>query len=127
MNFKHYAAASVATLLLAACGSSKPGAGGGGGAALPRRCGAIVPVSAATLIPNIGRTVTPWGRMTTVGNLPTGGALTPDGRFYWSVSAGDGRNDVRIVNVSSGDVVQILPMPGTYGQMAFSPDGTVAY
>jgi YVTN family beta-propeller protein len=84
-------------------------------------------VAAATLIPNIGRTVTPWGRMTSVGNLPTGGALTPDGRFYWSVSAGDGRNDVRIVNVASGEVVQVLPMPGTYGQMAFSPDGTAAY
>jgi YVTN family beta-propeller protein len=34
---------------------------------------------------------------------------------------------VRIVNVSNGEVVQVLPMPGTYGQMAFSPDGSVAY
>ncbi|HWY23874.1 MAG TPA: beta-propeller fold lactonase family protein, partial [Nevskia sp.] len=118
---------AVATVL-AACGSSKPVSGGSSsGGGLTGRCGASVPVSDATLIPNIGRTVTPYGRMTAVGNLPTGGALSPDGRFYWSVSAGDGRNDVRIVDVASGEVVQVLPMPGTYGQMAFSPDGATAY
>ena len=30
----------------------------------------------------------PIGRMTTVGQFPTGGALTRDGRFYWAVGSG---------------------------------------
>jgi DNA-binding beta-propeller fold protein YncE len=131
MGFSKFSLLSsvAAATLLAACGSSTSVSGGegAGGGVLSGRCGGSVPVAAATQIPNNGRTLRPYGRMTTVGNLPTGGALTPDGRFYWSVSAGDGRNDVRIVDVASGAVVQVLPMPGTYGQMAFSPDGATAY
>ena len=38
--------------------------------------------------------------MTPLGNLPTGGALTTNGRFLWSLSTGRGRNDVRIVQVA---------------------------
>ena len=38
--------------------------------------------------------------MTTVGQFPTGGALTRDRRFYWAVGAGRGINDIRIVNVA---------------------------
>jgi YVTN family beta-propeller protein len=136
-NYKGFAAffrflLCGAMLALAACGSSTPAqnngnSGNGGANALTGVCGASIPVYAATLIPNIGRTLSPYGRLTTVGNLPTGGALSPDGRYYWSLSAGDGRNDIRIVDVASGAVVQIIPMPGTYGQMAFSPDGSTAY
>ena len=44
---------------------------------------------------NNGRHLTPYGRLVNVGNVPTGGALTPDGRFYWTVSAGSGFNDIR--------------------------------
>ncbi len=121
--------------LVAGCGDSGPaalGSSGSGGTTgtvpgIPGKCGGVIPVSAPTLIPNIGRTVTPFGRMTTVGNMPTGGGLTPDGRFYWSLSSGDGRNDARIVDVASGAVLQILPLPGAYGEMAFSPDGSTAY
>ena len=119
----------TATVLLAACGQSQSvnSAGSGGGGAIAAKCGGSAPVSTPTLIPNIGRTVSPVGRMTTVGNLTTGGALSPDGRFYWAVDAGDGHDDVQIVDVASGQVLQVLPMPGTYGQMAFSPDGSMAY
>ena len=46
-----------------------------------------------------GRQLNPVGKMTPLGNLPTGGALTPDGRFLWTLSAGRGRNDIRIVEV----------------------------
>ena len=116
-----------AAILLASCGQSQPVNGSAGGNAIAARCGGSAPVSTPTLISNIGRTVSPVGRMTLVGNLPTGGALSPDGRFYWAVDAGDGHDDVQIVDVSSGAVLQTLPMPGTYGQMAFSPDGSTAY
>src|SRR5919198_2081131 len=48
-----------------------------------------------------GRKLRPLGRLTRVGNHPEGAALTTNGRFYWTVSAGRGRNDVRIVQVGS--------------------------
>jgi DNA-binding beta-propeller fold protein YncE len=74
-----------------------------------------------------GRVLQPDGRMTTVGDFPTGGALSPDGRFYWAVDSGFGHDDVTVVSVATGKVTQVLPLPGAYGGIAFSPDGTHAY
>ena len=48
-----------------------------------------------------GRKLVPAGKRTVVGNHPGGGALTTNGRFYWTLSAGRGRNDVRIVRTGS--------------------------
>src|SRR6266480_2277188 len=48
-----------------------------------------------------GRQLNPYGRQTKLGNFPTGGALTPDGGFLWTLSAGRGKNDIRIVQVAS--------------------------
>jgi DNA-binding beta-propeller fold protein YncE len=77
-----------------------------------------------------GRLLKPYGKLTRLGNLPAGGALTPDGRFLWTVSAGRGKNDVRIVQVAgrrAGRVVQTIPMPGANGGMTFARDGRTAY
>jgi len=74
-----------------------------------------------------GRQLDPVGRLTELGNFPTGGALSPDGRFYWTVSAGHGKNDVRVLDVASGEVRQTLPLPGGYVGVAFAPDGRRAY
>jgi DNA-binding beta-propeller fold protein YncE len=74
-----------------------------------------------------GRKLEPAGRMTQVGSFPTGGALTPDGRFYWSVDAGRGSTAVRIVDVGTGAVKQALPIPGGYVGIAFARDGRHAY
>src|SRR5687768_65413 len=80
-----------------------------------------------------GRQLNPVGKLTRLGNLPAGGALTVDGRFAWTLSAGRGKNDIRIVRVLSsnkkkvGKVVQKLPMPGVSGGIAMAPDGKVAY
>lgn len=74
-----------------------------------------------------GRKLDPAGRMTPLGAFPTGGALTPDGRFYWAVDAGRGRNFVRVIDVGSGDVVQTLQIPGGYVGITFAPDGARAY
>jgi YVTN family beta-propeller protein len=76
---------------------------------------------------NLGRHLTPVGRITAVGDLPTGGALTPDGRFYWAVDSGHGHNEVAVVDVASGAVVQVLALPGAFGGVAFSADGRHAY
>src|SRR3954451_11810158 len=74
-----------------------------------------------------GRQLDPAGRMTPVGAFPTGGALTPDGRFYWTVDAGRGATAVRVVDVATGAVKQALPIPGGYVGIAFAPDGRRAY
>src|SRR5260370_3017757 len=74
-----------------------------------------------------GRALAPVGTQTSLGNFPTGAALTPDGKYLWAVDSGDGSNDVRVMQVSTNTVVQTLPLPGGYGGVAFSPDGTKAY
>ena len=62
------------------------------------RSGVIGP---STGIQPSGRHLEPEGELTPLGNLPTGGALTPNGRFLWALSTGRGRNDVRIVQVAT--------------------------
>lgn len=74
-----------------------------------------------------GRVLHPIGDLTTVGNFPTGMALTPDGRFAWVVDSGHGRDDVQVVAVATGMVVQTLPLPGAFGGIAFAPDGRRAW
>src|SRR5947209_6873844 len=74
-----------------------------------------------------GRHLHPIGRLTQVGDFPTGSALTRDGRFLWVVDSGHAKDDVRVVSVASGQVVQTLPLPGAYEGIAFAPDGNRAY
>ncbi|MGA2928181.1 MAG: hypothetical protein ABSG43_19730, partial [Solirubrobacteraceae bacterium] len=80
-----------------------------------------------------GRQLHPVGKLVALGNFPTGGALTPGGQFLWTLSAGRGRNDIRIVQVApidghgEGRIVQNILMPGLSGGIAISPDGNTAY
>jgi DNA-binding beta-propeller fold protein YncE len=102
-----------------------------------------------------GRLLAPPGKLTTLGNHPGGGALTRNGRFLWTLSAGRGRNDIRIVEVAPpiqcptkprtkrgkkkakrcrarrakrvGRLVQTIPMPGLNGGIAMSRDNRTAY
>jgi len=74
-----------------------------------------------------GRRLSPFGEQVGLGNFPTGGAATPDGRFYWTVSTGRGRNDVRIVDVATRKVVQTLPLPGASGGIAMDPSSSRVY
>src|SRR3954464_11052502 len=86
-----------------------------GAARLARDNGRIGP---ARHLLNNGRRLDPYGRTSRLGQFPTGGRLTPDGRFFWTVSSGGGRNDVRIVSARTGKVVQVLPLPGASGGIA---------
>lgn len=74
-----------------------------------------------------GRHLTPAGRLTQVGDFPSGAALSPDGSSLWAVDSGHGRDDVQVVDVASGKVRQVLNLPGAYGAVAFAPDGRTAY
>ena len=133
------------------------GVAGFGALALAQGSGDDGLIGPANKIQPSGRRLAPAGKLTRVGNHPGGGALTPSGRFYWTLSAGRGRNDVRIVRVaprrrcrkpardagarrkrgykrcvkrarrSVGRVVQVLPMPGLSGGIALARDGRTAY
>jgi DNA-binding beta-propeller fold protein YncE len=76
---------------------------------------------------NTGRELHPAGRLVDLGNFPTGGALTPNGRFYWTVSTGRGHNDIRIVDVRKAEVIQRVPLPGASGGIAMDPVHSLAY
>jgi YVTN family beta-propeller protein len=74
-----------------------------------------------------GRLLHPVGRLTTVGNFPTGSAVAAGGRVLWVTDCGHGKDDVKIVNLKSGKVVQTLALPGCYGGVTFAPGGGTAY
>src|SRR3954454_13831811 len=91
-----------------------------------------------------GRKLSPTGKLTPVGNLPGGGALTINGRFLWVLDAGRGRNDIRVVDAAPdtackpgkkgkkcrkqaaknvGTLIQTIPMPGVSVGVALAPHG----
>ncbi|MEK6277909.1 MAG: alkaline phosphatase family protein [Actinomycetota bacterium] len=104
-----------------------------------------------TKIQPTGRKLDPVGKRTRLGNFPTGGALTTNGRFLWTLSTGRAQNDIRIVRVKPrkrcaknlprrrarrcrrarrrqiGRVVQKIPMPGLSGGVAMAPGGRTSY
>jgi YVTN family beta-propeller protein len=73
---------------------------GSGGYVLAQGAGDDGRIGPSNKIQPSGRKLTPAGKLTRLGNHPAGGALTSNGRFYWTLSAGRGRNDVRIVRVA---------------------------
>jgi hypothetical protein len=87
---------------------------------------ARTPSPVTGLLPD-GRQLTPQGAQVTLGNFPTGGALTADGRFLWTVSTGIGSNDVRIVDTARHRVCQILNLPGASGGIALDSRHRLAY
>ena len=74
-----------------------------------------------------GRQLTPQGAQVALGNFPTGGAVTADGRFLWTVSAGVGANDIRIVDTARRRVIQIIPLAGASGGIALDSRYRLAY
>ena len=74
-----------------------------------------------------GRQLTPQGAQVDLGNFPTGGAVTADGRFLWTVSAGQGANDVRIVDTARRRVRQTIALCGASGGIALDSPRRRAY
>ncbi|MCW2992300.1 MAG: beta-propeller repeat protein [Solirubrobacterales bacterium] len=75
-----------------------------------------------------GRILRPSAKLVQLGHFPTGGAVTADGRFYWTVSTGRALNDVRIVALGKKPkVLQTLPLPGASGGIALDSAHRTAY
>jgi YVTN family beta-propeller protein len=108
-----------------ACGLVLAAAGVWGPSASGHPHGAIV--GPRTGLYGNGRLLRPVGHQTKVGDFPSGGALSPNGRFYWAIDSGQGIDDAQIVSVATGHVIQRLPLPGAYFGAAFAPDGRHAY
>src|SRR5205807_5636352 len=65
----------------------------------------------APVVSNFGRLIAPHGRLTRLSFFPTGAALTPDGRYLWTVSAGRYANIVEITRLADGAIVDKLVGP----------------
>src|SRR3954471_14106171 len=74
-----------------------------------------------------GRHLTPYGKLSPLGNFPTGGRVTPNGRFFWTVSTGRGAHHIRVISVRTGKVLQTLPLPGASGGIAMDPKRPLVY
>jgi phospholipase C len=67
-----------------------------------------------------------------VGLFPQGLAVTPDGDQVWTADTGpqtDGApsSDVDVIDAATNTVTATIPLRGAAQQIAFSPDGSVAY
>jgi DNA-binding beta-propeller fold protein YncE/phospholipase C len=79
------------------------------------------------MITGNGRKLDPAGRMTPVGTFPIGGAISPDGRFYWTVDGGRHAAFVHVVDLATGAERQKLPIAGGDNGIVFAPNGRHAY
>ena len=118
------ATAAVAALVVAAV----VGCGGPGDSAQGDHTptGAPAPGATTALQPN-GRQLTPAGTQVALGNYSTGAAVSDDGRWLWTISAGLSSNDVRIVDTTTGTVCQTIDIPGASGGVAIDSTHHLAY
>src|SRR2546423_350313 len=82
--------------------------------------------SPSTPLTVAGRKLEPAGRMTPVGSFPTGGALTPDGRLYWSVHAELAIKKATLANVGRYPYGVALDPPRPRAYVTNERDGTVS-
>src|SRR5205823_4579959 len=77
-----------------------------------------------------GRTITPAGRQSALGDLPLNAVLSPDGTHLLVSNSGAGIQSLQVVDAATGGVVQTLPYTApasVFVGLAYSPDGTRAY
>ena len=65
--------------------------------------------------------------ITELGHFPVGAAQTPDGRFLWTVGAGQTGRGVRISRLSDGVTVQTFDDPNRTGGVVISADGLITF
>lgn len=77
------------------------------------------------IISNFGREIAPKGRLVELNRFPAGSAVTPDGRFLWTVGGAGG--PTRITRLADGATVQEIESDAWTGGIALAPDGKRAY
>src|SRR5258705_1318127 len=77
------------------------------------------------VISNFGREIAPKGRLVELNRFPAGSAVSPDGRFIWTVGGAGG--PTRITRLDGGTTVQELASDRWTGGIAFAADGRRAY
>jgi DNA-binding beta-propeller fold protein YncE len=77
------------------------------------------------VVSNFGRSIDPKGRLVELNRFAAGSAVTPDGRFIWTVGGAGG--PTRITDLADGSTVQEIASDQSGGGIAFSPDGKRAY
>ena len=88
------------------------------------------PTGHGTAITPVGFRVTPAGKQTTLGDLPLGTALSPDGKTLLVSNDGQGTQSLQVVDTATSKVVQTISCASPqalFVGLAFSPDGTKAY
>ena len=77
-----------------------------------------------------GRTITPAGTQSSLGDLPLNAVLSPDGTHLLVSNSGAGMQSLQVVDAATGGVVQTLPYiapASVFVGLAYSRDGTRAY
>ncbi|MEA2396863.1 MAG: hypothetical protein QOK25_419, partial [Thermoleophilaceae bacterium] len=107
----------------------------------------IAPVAASADLPpgggpvrvvsNFGRLITPFGGLSQLEYFPINSAMTPDGRFVWTLGTRNGAShfDIQITDAATGQIVQQLQEPqrpnsidrGKLRGIVISHDGRRAY
>jgi DNA-binding beta-propeller fold protein YncE len=93
----------------------------------------LPPSGPVSLVSNFGRLIHPFGRLSQLDYFPTAGAMTPDGRFVWTIvtRAREEKPDIQISSAATGRIVQQLNTPGPdRGRLrgiAIAHDGRHAY
>ncbi|MFL5840019.1 MAG: hypothetical protein ACJ77Z_06175, partial [Thermoleophilaceae bacterium] len=105
------AALAVLTLVVAVAGA--------GAGAFAKLAGSL------PIISNFGREIAPKGRLVELNRFPAGSAVTPDGRFLWTVGGAGG--PTRITRLADGATVQEIESDAWTGGIALAPDGKRAY
>lgn len=88
------------------------------------------PQGDGTAVTPVGFRVTPAGRQVTLGLLPLGAALSPDGSRLLVSNNGQGVQSLQVVDARSGAIGQTIAYASPealYSGVAWSPDGTRAY
>lgn len=108
-------------------------------ATLPAGASADLPAGGGPVrvISNFGRLIAPFGSLSQLEYFPLNSAMTPDGRFVWTLGNRNGAEhfDIQISDASSGQIVQQLQEPqrpnstdrGKLLGIVISHDGRRAY
>ncbi|MCI0337535.1 MAG: beta-propeller fold lactonase family protein, partial [Acidobacteria bacterium] len=82
--------------------------------------------ASGTLLPN-GWTLTPEGKQIPVSDLPLNMVLSNDGRYLLVTTNGYGPQTINVIDLTSGQSIQVIEVKKSWLGLAFAPDGKRFY